>query len=129
MKRDEQNNFVLFPFPNGPAGRAGVKDGDLLLKVNGKDVPPDTAADAADQLLRGEVKDNNGVKISIKRTASQNGSSAASDEQLEFTIPFEVIEVPSVVWRVLTAEPTFGYMQILRFTNRTPDEVKAASTI
>jgi carboxyl-terminal processing protease len=126
VKRDEQNNFVLFPFPNGPAARAGVKDGDLLLKVNGKDVPPDTAADAADQLLRGEVKDDNGVKIAIKRPASQNGSSTSSDEQLEFTIPFEVIEVPSVVWRVLTEEPTFGYMQILRFTNRTPDEVKAA---
>jgi carboxyl-terminal processing protease len=126
VKRDEQNNFVLFPFPNGPAARAGVKDGDLLLKVNGKDVPHDTAADAADQLLRGEVKDDNGVKIAIKRPASQNGSSTSSDEQLEFTIPFEVIEVPSVVWRVLTEEPTFGYMQILRFTNRTPDEVKAA---
>jgi carboxyl-terminal processing protease len=119
VKRNEQNNFVLYPFPNGPAARAGVKDGDLLLKVNGKDVPPDTAPDAADQLLRGEVKDNNGVKITIKRSAS-------AEEQLDFTIPFEVIEVPSVVWRVLAEEPTFGYMQILRFTSRTPDEVKTA---
>src|SRR5215475_10466760 len=31
VKRDESGNFVLYPFPNGPANKAGVKDGDILL--------------------------------------------------------------------------------------------------
>ncbi len=118
VKRDEAGDFVLYPFPDGPAARAGVKDGDILLAVNGKDVPLSTQQDAVDQMMRGEVKDKNGVTIRIKR--------GSSSEQLDFTIPFEVIEVPSVVWRVLAEEPSFGYIQILRFTSRTPDEVKKA---
>ncbi len=118
VKRDEAGNFVLFPFLDGPASRAGVKDGDVLLRVNDKDVPLSTQQDAVDQMLRGEVKDNNGVKIGIKRPVG--------NKQLDFTIPFAVIEVPSVVWRVLAEEPTFGYVQVLRFTSRTPDEMKNA---
>ncbi len=30
------------------------------------------------------------------------------------------------MWRVLQEEPTFGYIQILRFTNRTPEETRTA---
>jgi carboxyl-terminal processing protease len=118
VKRDEDGNFVLYPFPNGPAARAGVKDGDILLAVNGKDIPLTTQQDAVDQMLRGEVKDNNGVTIRVRLPSDAR--------EVSFTIPFEVIEVPSVVWRVLEEEPTFGYIQILRFTSRTPDELKKA---
>jgi carboxyl-terminal processing protease len=118
VKRDEKGNFVLYPFPDAPAIRAGVKDGDFLLAVNGKDVPLNTQPDAVDQMLRGEVKGSNGVTIRIKRPSS--------GEQQDFHILFAVIEVPSVVWRVLAEEPTIGYVQILRFTSRTPDEMRNA---
>jgi carboxyl-terminal processing protease len=118
VKRDEAGNFVLYPYPDGPAARAGIQDGDILLGVNGKDVPLDTQQDAVDQMMRGEVKDKNGVTIRVIRPSNK--------QQLNFSILFEVIEVPSVVWRVLAEEPSFGYIQILRFTSRTPDEVKKA---
>ncbi len=118
VKRDEQGNFVLYPFQDGPAARAGVMDGDILLQVNGKDVPLSTQQDAVDQMLRGEVKNDNGVQIRIKRPPK--------GEEKDFSIVFQVIEVPSVVWRVLAEEPAFGYIQILRFTNRTPSEVQKA---
>jgi hypothetical protein len=55
VKRDEQGDFVLYPFPDGPAAKAGVLDGDLLIQVDGKDVPLSTQPDAVDQMLRGEV--------------------------------------------------------------------------
>jgi carboxyl-terminal processing protease len=118
VNRDEKGNFVLYPFPSGPAARAGVKDGDILLQVNEKDVPTSTQPDAVDQMLRGKVENGNGVKIRVRRQLS--------GEELDFSIAFEVIEVPSVVWRTLVEEPTFGYIQILRFTSRTPDEMKNA---
>jgi carboxyl-terminal processing protease len=118
VKRDEQGNFVLYPFPNSPAIKAGVQDGDILTQVNGKDIPLDMQQDAVDQLMRGEVKDNNGVTIHIKRPASK--------EEKDFTIAFAEIDVPSVVWRVLEEESALGYIQIMRFTNRTPGELDTA---
>ncbi len=118
VKRNEQGNFVLYPFPNSPAMQAGVMDGDILTQVNGKDLPITTQQDAVDQMMRGEVKDNNGVTIHIQRPSTK--------EEKDFTIPFQDIEIPSVVWRVLAEEPTFGYIQILRFTSRTPDELNNA---
>jgi carboxyl-terminal processing protease len=124
VKRDEAGRFVLYPFRDSPATKAGVLDGDILLKVNDNDVPLTMQQDAVDQMLRGEVKDNNGVKIQVRRLT--NGQEPGQVK--EFTIPFAVIEVPSVIWRTLAEEPTFGYIQILRFTNRTPDELQQAIT-
>ncbi|HLY25281.1 MAG TPA: S41 family peptidase [Aggregatilineales bacterium] len=118
VRRDENGNFALYPFPNSPASKAGLQNGDILLQVNGKDVPTTTQQDAVDQMLRGEVRGNNGVIIHIRRPSAQT--------ELDFTIPFAEIDVPSVLWQTLDQEPTFGYIQILRFTNRTPDEVKQA---
>lgn len=120
LKRDESNQFVLYPFRESPAAKAGVQDGDILLMVNGKDLPLTTQQDAVDQMLRGEVKGDNGVTIGVRHQPS--------GKEDTFTIRFDVIDVPSVVWRPLTEAPTFGYIQILRFTSRTPDELKAAIT-
>ncbi len=39
-----------------------------------------------------------------------------------------MVRVPSVVWRPLVEEPTFGYIQIIRFTARTPEELRTALT-
>lgn len=119
VRRDEQGRFRLYPFRDGPAARAGVRDGDILLKVNGEAVPPNARQDEVDQLLRGEVKESNGVTIEVSaETEAQNTRS--------YSIPFETIEVPSVVWRTLEEEPSFGYIQVLRFTSRTPAELQKA---
>lgn len=120
LQRDEAGNFVLYPFPDSPAAKAGVQNGDVLLNVNGKDVPITTQQDAVDQLLRGEVKDTNGVTFTVRHQPSA--------QQQTFTVVFAVIDVPSVAWRVLVENPAFGYVQIMRFTARTPDELKNALT-
>src|SRR5690606_7751407 len=39
---------------------------------------------------------------------------------------FAVINVPSVVWRTVSEDERLGYLQILRFTSRTPEEVVQA---
>jgi carboxyl-terminal processing protease len=117
VRRDD-GRFELYPFREGPATRAGVRERDILLMVNDNPLPADVKQDAVDQLMRGKVENNNGVKIRVLRPATT--------EELEFSITFEEIEVPSVVWRTLEQEPTFGYLQILRFTGRTPDELAQA---
>lgn len=118
VTRDEQGRFALYPFRDSPAAKAGVKDGDLLTKVNDKELTLDTPPDQVDQMLRGEVKDNNGVKISITRPDT--------NEQLDFQIAFAEIEIPSVNWRVLAEATDLGYIQIMRFTARTPAELEDA---
>jgi carboxyl-terminal processing protease len=119
VRRDEAGRFRLYPFRDGPAARAGVRDGDILLKVNGEVVPSDARQDVVDQLLRGEVKEGNGVTIEVR-------SDSEAENTRTYTIPFETIEIPSVVWRTLEEEASFGYIQVLRFTSRTPSELQKA---
>lgn len=117
LSRNELGQFVLYPFEDGPATEAGVLDGDILIAVNGETVDVSTQQDVVDQQLRGEVRDGNGVEITVDR--------ADNDEPVTMFIVFDVINVPSVIWRELNDE-RLGYIQILRFTNRTPDEVREA---
>ena len=118
VQRSEQGDIVLYPFPEGPAARAGVENGALLVAVDGVAVSPDERIDVIDGMLRGEVGEGRGVTITIR--------SAGEDETRDLFIEFEVVQVPSIVWRMLAEEETFGYVQIIRFTSRTPDELRTA---
>jgi carboxyl-terminal processing protease len=118
VKLNEQGQFVLYPFRDGPAAAAGVRDGDILVAVNGAPIAPSERLDVVDQMLRGEVKQGNGVTVTVQ--------SPGSDQTRDYTIEFAVVMVPSVIWHPLVEDPTIGYVQILRFTARTPDELKTA---
>jgi len=119
IQRSEAGELLIFPFPDSSASREGIQDGDILLAVNGNPVDFSMQQDAIDQMLRGEVKDNNGVEITVLRRTNE--------EDIEFTrfIPFDVVNIPSVVTRVLPGNPKIGYIQILRFTSRTPEELRS----
>lgn len=117
VQRDMNGQFALYPFDESPAQLAGVEEGDILIAVNGQTIDSQTQQDIIDQLMRGEVKEGNGVELVISRL----------DETLTFFILFDVINIPSVQWRLVSNEAdNIGYIQILRFTSRTPDEMKTA---
>lgn len=118
VKRDEQGNFVLYPFRDSPAARAGIRDGDILLAVDGNAITGGERLDVVDRMLRGEVGDGRGVTVRVR-------SPGAADTR-DYFIAFEVVMVPSVIWRPLIEEPSFGYIQIIRFTARTPEELRTA---
>lgn len=117
LRRDEAGQFVLYPYPDGPASAAGVEDGDVLIAINGVSVSVSDQQDSVDQQMRGEVTDDNGVEITVMKPDS-------SEET--YFIVFDVINVPSVVWRTILEDTRIGYVQIIRFTNRTPGEVEEA---
>jgi carboxyl-terminal processing protease len=117
IRRNEQGAFVLYPFPESPAEKAGVEDGDTLTEINGNYIEANIHQDVLEQALRGEVKDGNGVEITFIKP---NG------EVLTAFILFDVINVPSVIWRVLNEDEQLGYVQIVRFTSRTPEELSVA---
>ncbi len=118
LKLDERGFFVLYPFPQGPALQAGIQDGDILLAVNGEPIAAGTRLDEVERLLRGEVGEGRGVTLTVRRPEEETTR--------EVFVPFAVVQVPSVVWRVLAQEPRIGYVQVMRFTARTPDELRAA---
>lgn len=116
LQRNEQGEFIMHPYPDSPAEAAGIQPGDVLLAINGVEITLQDHPDAIDQQLRGEVKDDNGVEIRFR----QGG------ETQEIFIVFDVINVPSVLWRILEEDNRLGYVQILRFTSRTPEELRTA---
>ncbi len=117
VHRDESGAFVLFPYPDSPAVRAGIEEGDILVAVNGEEINLSVQQDVLDQMLRGEVKEGSGVEVTVVKTTGD-----------EFTvfIPYDVINIPSVVWRVLNEDERLGYVQLMRFTSRTPEELRTA---
>jgi len=117
LSRNEAGEIELYPFDDGPALQAGVDDGDVLIAINGDALDSDLQQDVVDQLLRGEVKEGSGVTITIRKTTGETQT---------LFIEFAVINVPSVVWRVLPEAEEIGYVQIMRFTSRTPVELAEA---
>jgi carboxyl-terminal processing protease len=115
VKRIESGQFAIYPFVDSPAFDAGFRDDDILLAIDDVEVDLALSNDVIDQMLRGEVIDNNGVNIQVKR----------EDEDIEAYVEFDVINIPSVISRVVNEDQRIGYIQILRFTNRTPDELDA----
>ena len=113
VNRNEEGEFVLYPFTDSPAQMAGIQDGAILVAINNDPITLETSLDAVDQALRGEVIDDNGVELTIIQ----------DDDELTQFVVFDVINVPSVIWRTLDTDERIGYLQILRFTARTPDEV------
>lgn len=121
IKRNEGGFIELYPYPESPALTSGVLNGDILVAVNDQPLNPTERLDVIQQMLRGEVTDDgNGVSITVEQPDGTN--------QRTLEIPFAEIRIPSVIWRVIAGQPSFGYIQITSFTSRTPDELNEAIT-
>ena len=115
LQRGNNGEWLLFPFETGPARGANIQDGDILIAINGVPLQATDAVEVVNQKLRGEVIDGNGVELTLAR-----------DEQITIFVPFDVIEIPSVISRVLEEDERIGYIKLLSFTNRAPIQLEAA---
>jgi len=115
LNRAASGQVVLSPYRDSAAAQAGVLEGDVLLAVD--DVPITAEMDVTQDVaarLRGKVGTT--VTLVIHRGA----------ETLTFKITRQVIEIPSVTWRVLDQAPNLGYVQVSSFTDRTSVELEEA---
>jgi carboxyl-terminal processing protease len=104
---------IVAPIDGGPAKRAGVVSGDVIVAIDGATVQPD-AIDAAIKKLRGPI----GSKISL--------SVLHPDGDKPVTIPLvrERIRVTSVTTHML--EAGYAYIRISEFQEDTADELTRA---
>jgi carboxyl-terminal processing protease len=107
-----QDGFVrvVSPIDDTPAAKAGIKPGDLIVKIDDTPVKGLSLADAV-QKMRGE----SGSKIQL--TIIREGA----DKPLVMDLKRDVIAVASVRSRML--DPGLGYLRISSFTIETGDNL------
>lgn len=110
-----ENGFikVVSPIDDTPAQKAGIKTGDLIIKLDDKPVKGMSLTDAV-KMMRGEP----GSKIVL--TIVREGAEAP----LKLTLARDIIKVKSVKSRLL--EKDYGYVRISSFQSGTGDALKEA---
>ena len=116
LSQAQDGSFVLSPMREGPAIRAGIQDGDVLLGVDDTPITPEMSLSDVQVLIRGPLGSE--VRLTIRREGVP--------EPLILTVVREEIAIPSVTWRMVEDQPDMGYIKITRFTERTPQELKEA---
>jgi carboxyl-terminal processing protease len=116
ITRNAQGEYVIHDvYRDNPAFEAGVEAGDIIVAVDG--VPVDETAPTMNALLaaiRGEIGDP--VTLTLRRDG----------DEFDVTIIRAEVLIPSTFWRVLEDDERIGYIQITRFTTRSPEEVHQA---
>ena len=97
---------VISPIEDTPAFRAGIKAGDLIVKLDDTPVKGMTLADAVKQ-MRG--KPNTKIVLTIVRKGDE--------KPLVVTIVREIIKVRSVKSKLV--EPGYGYLRVVQFQEAT----------
>ena len=101
---------VIAPIDDTPAQRAGVKAGDLVIRLDDTPVKGMTLNEAV-KIMRGKP----GTKIVL--TIVRDGL----DKPIEISITRDIIKVKSVKSRML--EPGYAYVRISQFQSKTADNL------
>jgi carboxyl-terminal processing protease len=116
MQVGPRNNkvIVIAPFAGAPAYRAGIRPGDIIIAVDGKQTDNMSTSDVA-ELLKGPK--GTSVKITVLREGS--------DKPLDFNIIRDEIPRYSVDVHFLI-RPGIGYIHVSGFQETTEKEVRDA---
>jgi carboxyl-terminal processing protease len=106
--------IVLAPIEGSPAYRAGIRSGDWIVTVNGRD-PSSEPLDKLVKRLRGSPGSH--VKLTVRRKSV--------NEPLTFDLVREIVRVPSVASKLLMGRT--GYVRLRQFQERTHDELLDAA--
>ncbi|MDP2859081.1 MAG: S41 family peptidase [Bacillota bacterium] len=104
---------VIAPIKGTPAEKAGVKPGDTIVKVDGKDIV-DMPSDKVADLIRG--KEGTKVKITLMRQGSST--------PINLEITRATINVPAADWEML--EGNIGYIRVREFNSQATKQVTEA---
>lgn len=108
---DENNNIVIYQvFDGTSASKAGLKAGDIIVKLNNKDTSNMTVSSFS-KLVK---KQKGSFKITYKR----------DDKEKEVTLKVGTVELESVSYKVL--DDNIGYIKVSIFATNTYEQFKKA---
>ena len=102
--------IILSPMRGGPADVGGIREGDVLIEVEGQSLE-DLSADEAVELVRGPARSK--VHLKVLRPDEER--------DLEFDITRGTIDVPTVDVQLLPG--AIGYVYVSEFSETTHTEV------
>ncbi|MBO8159017.1 S41 family peptidase [Thermosyntropha sp.] len=106
---------IISPIKGTPAYRKGVKNGDIILKINGESVQNMTQ-DEVVSLMRGDP----GTQLLLTVFRESEG------KEYEFKIIREIINVPSVEYEVIDEVSKIGYISLKQFHSHSAEEMADA---
>ena len=116
LEKDAAGYWSVYPFPDSPARRAGIQDGDRLLAVDSQEITPDTPADTVTSALRGPV--GQAVALRLGRFPDY--------APYEVSVERAEIPLPSTTWRIEPSEPRLGIVKVNLVAASSADEISKA---
>ena len=114
IRNSDDYVMITEPYEGFPAQKAGLKAGDKIVKIDGKDVKGKKSADIS-ELLKGEP--NTEIKLSILRPGQ--------DKIIKKSVIREKIKINSVPYSGMIND-SIGYLRLSSFTENCGQEVKDA---
>lgn len=106
---DTKQVTVMKAYEGSPAQKAGIRDGDIILKVDDLDAASMDLTELVTH-IRGSEESKTHIQISRE----------GSEKPLEFDVERDSIEVPTVTSQMLDGD--IGYIQITEFTDVTEEQ-------
>lgn len=103
---------IIAPLKGTPGQQAGLKSGDIIVKINNKDAT-NMATDEAVSLIRGRK----GTAVTL--TILRDGWNSTKD----ITIIRDTIKVPSIEWSLID-NGNVAYIQIYQFDDTLPSDLE-----
>lgn len=116
LAQNTNGEVVLSPFRDSPAAQAGIREGDILVAVDGTILTTTITLDAVTALVRGPIDSQ--VTLTVRQ---------ADGQLLTITITRQRIEIPSVAWKMVDGQATIGLITLSRFSGRTREELTQAT--
>ena len=112
--RKEDRAVISEPYEGTPSQKAGIKAGDVIMSIDGKDIKG-MPTDQVSSMLRGEAGTT--FELRIKRPGEE--------KERSFTITRQTIQMPQVPYYGIV-RPGVGYIYLTGFTDGASREVRQA---
>ena len=109
-----KRSMISEPYEGMPAAEVGLKAGDILMSIDGKDLAGKNNQEVS-EMLRGQVGTN--FKLKVKRPGSE--------QELEFDIVRRSIQLPIIPYYTVL-ENQIGYINLSTFSGDPSKEFKQA---